>query len=160
MREAAQAAGLDPVAELYNEALRYLQEGHRRLARERLQMLLCMAPDDAEARLMLAQIHVASKRWADALAELDKANEHIVVPKDLYREVRDSLQAERAHRRDRPSVDLDRHSDSHGESRKLRRERDNLLVRVGELGGRGPQVGLGPRWGVSMVAILFVGGSL
>src|SRR5689334_9342416 len=71
LREAAEMAGLDPVAQLYNEALRYAQEGHLRLARERLQVLLCMAPDDGDGRLMLARVHVAGQRWSEALAALD-----------------------------------------------------------------------------------------
>ena len=73
LREAAELAGIDPVAELYNEALRYAQEGHLRLSRERLQMLLCMAPDDGDARLMLARVFVAGQRWSDALSALDEA---------------------------------------------------------------------------------------
>ena len=73
LREAAEMSGLDPVSELYNEALRYASEGHLRLARERLQMLLCMKPDDGESRLMLAKIFVAGQRWQDAIAALDEA---------------------------------------------------------------------------------------
>lgn len=97
LREAAELAGLDPVAELYNEALRYAQEGHLRLARERLQMLLCMAPDDGEARLMLARVFVAGQRWSDALGALDEAtNCGVDVPMSLRRAVEDHLRAERA----------------------------------------------------------------
>lgn len=73
LREAAESCGLDPLPQLYNEALRYATEGHLRLARERLQMLLCMAPDDGEARLLLAKVHVAGQRWPDALSALDEA---------------------------------------------------------------------------------------
>lgn len=73
LREAAELGGLDPLPQLYNEALRYATEGHLRLARERLQMLLCMAPDDGEARMLLAKVYVAGQRWQDALAALDEA---------------------------------------------------------------------------------------
>jgi nucleoid-associated protein YgaU len=96
LREAAEAQGIDPVAELYNEALRYAQEGHLRLARERLQMLLCMAPDDGQARLLLAQVHVAGQRWSDALSALDEAAEcGIEVPLSLRRAVEDHIHAEK-----------------------------------------------------------------
>jgi nucleoid-associated protein YgaU len=73
LREAAEQCGLDPLPQLYNEALAYATEGHLRLARERLSMLLCMAPDDGEARLLMAKVCVAGQRWADALAALDEA---------------------------------------------------------------------------------------
>lgn len=97
LREAAEMAGLDPVAELYNEALRYATEGHLRLARERLQMLLCMKPDDGEARLMLARVHVAGQRWQDAMAALDEAQScGQAVPVPLRRAVEDHLRAEEA----------------------------------------------------------------
>jgi nucleoid-associated protein YgaU len=96
LREAAEAQGIDPVAELYNEALRYAQEGHLRLARERLQMLLCMAPDDGQARLLLAQVHVAGQRWSEALSALDEAAEcGIEVPLSLRRAVEDHIHAEK-----------------------------------------------------------------
>lgn len=97
LREAAEAAGLDPLAELYNEALRYASEGHLRLARERLQMLLCMAPDDGEARLVLAKVHVAGQRWQEALAALDEAQScGVTVPPTLRRAVEEHLRAEEA----------------------------------------------------------------
>ncbi|MEZ4321290.1 MAG: BON domain-containing protein [Myxococcota bacterium] len=73
LREAAESFGLDPLPQLYNEALGYATDGHLRLARERLHMLLCMAPDDGEARLLLAKVYVAGQRWTDALAALDEA---------------------------------------------------------------------------------------
>lgn len=96
LREAAELQGIDPVAELYNESLRYAQEGHLRLARERLQMLLCMAPDDGQARLLLAQVHVAGQRWTDALAALDEAADcGIEVPLSLRRAVEDHIHAEK-----------------------------------------------------------------
>lgn len=73
LREAAETYGLDPLPQLYNEALGYATDGHLRLARERLHMLLCMAPDDGEARLLLAKVYVAGQRWQDALGALDEA---------------------------------------------------------------------------------------
>ena len=73
LRQTAEGAGLDPVAELYNEALRYASEGHLRMARERLHVLLGVSADDGEARLLLARVYVAGQRWADALSALDEA---------------------------------------------------------------------------------------
>ncbi len=84
LREAAEQSGLDPLPQLYNEALGYATDGHLRLARERLAMLLCMAPDDGEARLLLAKVHVAGQRWKDALSALDEAeNCGLRVPMEL-----------------------------------------------------------------------------
>ncbi|MCA9566623.1 MAG: BON domain-containing protein [Myxococcales bacterium] len=97
LREAAELSGLDPLPQLYNESLRYATEGHLRLARERLQMLLCMAPDDGEARLLLAKVYVAGQRWQDALAALDEAEAcGSRVPVDLREMVELQLQATHA----------------------------------------------------------------
>lgn len=138
LREAAEAAGLDPLAELYNEALRYASEGHLRLARERLQMLLCMAPDDGEARLVLAKVHVAGQRWQDALAALDEAQScGVHVPPSLRRAVEEHLRAEEAsadeHRaalraREQGEIKALRH-----ETRRLRSENAQLVARAGSL---------------------------
>lgn len=58
---------------LYNDALQHATENNFKLAWERLQMLLCMAPDDGEARLLLARVFAAAQRWRDALTALDEA---------------------------------------------------------------------------------------
>ena len=73
IREASEMHGIDPVAELFNEALAYASEGHLRLARERLQMLLCMAPDDSQGRILLARVHGAGGQWRDAASSLEAA---------------------------------------------------------------------------------------
>lgn len=97
LREAAEQAGLDPLPQLYNEALRYATEGHLRLARERLQMLLCMAPDDGDARLLLAKVQVAGQRWQDALSALDEAEScGARPPMELREMVEHQLQATHA----------------------------------------------------------------
>jgi nucleoid-associated protein YgaU len=138
LREAAEANGLDPISELYNEALRYANEGHLRLARERLLMLLCMAPDDGEARLLLARVHVAGQRWSEALASLDEAvGCGQVVPVSLRRTVEDHLRAEAA------SVDEEKtavRAREQGETkalrqeaRRLRSENATLLTRTTDL---------------------------
>lgn len=164
LREAAEAAGLDPLAELYNEALRYAAEGHLRLARERLQMLLCMAPDDGEARLVLAKVHVAGQRWQDALAALDEAQScGVPVPPSLRRAVEEHLRAEEAsaeeHRaalraREQGEIKALRH-----ETRRLRSENAQLAARAGAL----EQEVRKWAWttvAVATVSIVFIAGNL
>ena len=54
------------------------------MARERLQMLLCMAPDDADARLLLSRIYAGGQRWQEAQKELDEAAKYGAdVPQNL-----------------------------------------------------------------------------
>ena len=124
LREAAEQSGIDPVAELYNEALRYANEGHLRLARERLQMLLCMSPDDGEARLLLARVHVAGQKWSEALLALDEAAScGMSVPIPLRRTVEDHLRSEQAAQEEEKSAVRAR---EHGEIKALRQEARRL----------------------------------
>ncbi len=164
LREAAEMSGLDPVAELYNEALRYATEGHLRLARERLQMLLCMKPDDGESRLMLAKVFVAGQKWQDAIAALDEAQScGQVVPMTLRRAVEDHLRADQAA--------MDEHRDANrareqGEIKALRQEARRLRSENAQLMGRGAELERETkRWAwttaaVSGVAILFIAANL
>jgi len=164
LREAAEMSGLDPVAELYNEALRYATEGHLRLARERLQMLLCMKPDDGESRLMLAKVFVAGQKWKDAIAALDEAQScGQVVPIPLRRAVEDHLRADQAA--------ADEHRDAtrareQGEIKALRQEARRLRSENAQLIGRGAELERETkRWAwttaaVSGVAILFIAANL
>ncbi len=160
MREAAEMAGLDPCAELYNEALRYATEGHLRLARERLQMMLCMAPDDGEARLMLAKVHVAGQRWQESLAALDEAQAHgQPVPMNLRRAVEDHIRAEEASADEHRSALRAREQ---GEIKALRQEARRLRSENAMLLGRSTELERETRkwaWttaGVSSLAILFI----
>lgn len=164
LREAAEMSGLDPVAQLYNEALRYAQEGHLRLARERLQMLLCMAPDDGDARLMLARVHVAGQRWSEALAALDEAsNCGVDVPASLRRAVEDHLQAEVASQEEQRTASRAREQ---GEVKALRQEARRLRTDNAQIGSRVADLEREVRkwaWataGVSAIACVFVAGSL
>jgi nucleoid-associated protein YgaU len=164
LREAAELSGLDPLNELYNEALRYAQEGHLRLARERLQMLLCMAPDDGQARLMLARVHVAGQRWQDAISALDEAaNVGVSVPPTLRRAVEDHLEAERASAEEHRSALRAREQ---GEVRSLRAEARRLRSENAQLTGRATDLEREVRkwaWatvGVSSLATLFIVASL
>jgi nucleoid-associated protein YgaU len=164
LREAAELAGLEPLASLYNEALRYAQEGHLRLARERLQMLLCMAPDDGEARLMLARVHVAGQRWSDALTSLDEAASYGVdVPLSLRRAVEDHLRSERTAAEESTASGKAR---DQGELKALRLEarklRSDNAQQQGQIVGLEREV---RKWawataGVSALTIVFIVGSL
>ena len=161
LREAAEMSGLDPVAELYNEALRYAAEGHLRLARERLQVLLCMKPDDGESRLMLAKIHVAGQRWQDAIAALDEAAScGQPVPLQLRRAVEDHLAAEAA------AADEEREAlraREQGEIKALRTEARRLRSENAQLVGRLADLEKETkRWawttaGAALLAALFIG---
>ena len=164
LREAAEHAGLDPLNELYNEALRYAQEGHLRLARERLQMLLCMSPDDGQARLMLARVHVAGQRWQEAIAALDEASNYgESVPPSLRRAVEDHLQAERSADEEHRTALRAREQ---GEVRSLRQEARRLRSENAQLTGRAVDLEREVRkwaWstiGVSGLATVFIVGSL
>lgn len=164
LREAAEMSGLDPIAELYNEALRYASEGHLRLGRERLQMLLCMAPDDGEARLLLAKIHVAGQKWQDALAALDEAQAcGMPVPSSLRRAVEDHLRAEEAATDEQRAALRAREQGEvktlRQEARRLRSENAHLVGRCAEL-ERETRKWAWSTAGVSSLAILFIGMSL
>ena len=157
-------AGLDPVAELYNEALRYATEGHLRLARERLQMLLCMKPDDGESRLMLAKVFVAGQKWQDAIAALDEAQScGQVIPMPLRRAVEDHLRSDLAAMDEQMDASRAREQ---GEIKALRQEARRLRSENAQLVGRGAELeNETKRWAwttaaVSGVAILFIGANL
>jgi LysM repeat protein len=164
LREAAELAGLDPVAELFNEALRYAHDGHLRLARERLQMLLCMAPDDGDARLMLARVHVAGQRWSDALAALDEATAcGVDVPMSLRRAVEDHLRAERLMTEEQQKALRVREEGEvkalRQEARRLRSDHAQLTAQIGVL-EREVRKWAWATASVSALACLFIAGSL
>ena len=62
--------GFDAGTRLYDEALAMAREGHLGRARDRLNILLCIDPDDALGHLLLGKIYGAQQRWQEALAEL------------------------------------------------------------------------------------------
>ena len=160
LRTAAETAGLDPCAELYNEALRYATEGHLRLARERLQMLLCMCPDDGESRLLYAKVQVASQKWNEALSALDEAQAcGLHIPVELRRAVEDHLRAEEAAKEEERAALRAREQ---GEIKALRQEARRLRSENAALLGRSSELERETRkwaWttaGVSSMAILFI----
>lgn len=133
IRESAESAGIDPVSELYNESLIYANEGHLRLARERLHVLLAMAPDDAEARLLLAKVLVGGQRWKEALTALDEARDvGARVPPELRQAVEEHLGAEVAPEEEQAN----RSVREQGEIKALRSEARRLRVENAQLVGQ------------------------
>ncbi len=93
IRQAAEGAGLDPTANLYNTARDLAQAGHYGQARAHLQVLLGLAPQDGEARLLLAKVLVAGKQWRQAMAALDEASAcGVRVPEELQEAVRQKVE--------------------------------------------------------------------
>lgn len=164
IREAAQEAGIDPVGGLFDEAVGYAKDHHYRLARERLNMLLCMAPDDGEARLQLAKIHVATQKWREALTALDQAESYgQQVERELRRAIEDNLRSENAAAEEqRSGIAAARRGETsryQQETRELRSE--NAMLRS-KLTSTEKEV---HRWAwatiaVSLVAVLFILGNL
>lgn len=68
-----ESQGVDASSDLYDEAVVLARQGHLGRARDRLRMLLCLDPHDAQAHLLLGKVFGAQKRWSDALKELDAA---------------------------------------------------------------------------------------
>src|SRR5690606_20777515 len=134
LRQAAESTGLDAPAELYNEALRYATHGHLRQARERLGVLLALAPEDGEARLLLAKVHVAGQRWRDALAALDEAAAYgEPVPLALRQAVEENLSADEAFEDEHRAA---RSAREQGEIKALRQEARRLRSENAQLVGR------------------------
>ena len=160
LREAAEAAGLDPLPQLYNEALRYATEGHLRLARERLQMLVCMAPDDGEARLLLAKVFVAGQRWQDALSALDEAqNCGQSVPLELRETIEHHVRTQNLDSDEQRASLLARERGEikalRAEARRLRSETAQMTTTVYEL-EKETRKWAWATAGVSTVAIVFI----
>ena len=160
IRQATENCGLDATSELYNEALRAATEGHLLHARERLQILLGLCPEDGEARLLMAKVFVAGQRWREALGALDAANAcGTIVPTDLRSAVEENLRSEVAGDEERLHTLYAREQ---GELKALRQEARRLRSENAQLLGRNYDLEKeARRWawttaGVSGVAILFV----
>ena len=138
LRQAAEAAGLDAPSELYNEALRLAGEGDHAAALERLNMLLCLDPNDGDAHLLTAKIRVARQDWTSALNSLDQARASgASVPMTLRSAVEEHLRAERAGAEERRTA-LGGRDDGEiqalrQEARRLRSDNARLLGRVHDL---------------------------
>lgn len=83
--------GIDAPASLYNEALNLAREGLLGPASQRLQMLICLDPDDADGHLLLSKVYAAQGKAGDALARLEAAIEAGAVSPAGYREHLEAL---------------------------------------------------------------------
>jgi nucleoid-associated protein YgaU len=89
-------AGIEAAPQLYEEALELARSGLLGAARDRLRMLLCLDPENGDARLLLAKVFVGQQRWADALSQLDAARTlGVQVPSSLQAKVEAGLETER-----------------------------------------------------------------
>jgi LysM repeat protein len=124
LRQNAAQAGIDPIAELYNEALELAHDGHYGAAQGRLHVLLGLAPSDGEAHLLLAKILVAGQQWRRAIGELDEAAQcGATVPETLRNAVVRHLNADDESTEGERQARLVREQ---GEIRKLRAETRSL----------------------------------
>lgn len=118
------AAGIDAPCSLYNEAVELARQGHLGQAVSRLQMLLCLDPDDADGLLLLAKVHAAQGRPQDALGRLDAAVAAGAVAPPGFR---DSLEAAiRAERTREEEHRIKVGNREHGEVKALRAEARQL----------------------------------
>lgn len=164
LREAAFASGLDTAADLYNEALRHAHEGRLDVARDRLAVLLAVTPDDSDARLLLAKVHVASQRWPEALGALDDASRHgMDVPRGLREAVEEHMRADSEQADDTTSALRAREQGEikalRQEARRLRSENAQLLGRCHDL-ERETRKWAWTTTAIAVVGMLFIAGNL
>jgi len=89
-------AGVEPTPLIYEEALELARNGLLGASRDRLRMLLCLDPENGDARLLLAKVFVGQQRWSDALSQLDAARAlGVQVPSSLQAKVESGLETER-----------------------------------------------------------------
>ncbi|MFT4974513.1 MAG: LysM repeat protein [Myxococcota bacterium] len=92
-----EASGIDAPASLYDEALTYARDGKYAAAHERLRMLLCLDPDDADASLLLGRVLASMGRWQESLSYIDAAQTHgAILPPGLREHVEAGLRRELA----------------------------------------------------------------
>jgi len=119
-----QAAGIDAPSSLYDEALALARDGHLGQAVSRLQMLLCLDPEDGDALMLLSRIHAAQGRASEALAKLDAAVAAGVVAPPGFRDMLETqIQADRTGEEEHRSRILAREQ---GELKGLRQEARQL----------------------------------
>lgn len=131
-------SGLDAPAGLYDEALNLAQDGHLSPAVERLRMLLCLDPSDAEASLLLGKILATRGQHQEALTALDAAVTHgAVLTPGLRDRVEAGLRKQVAEAEDHRNRVVARERGEvqalRGEAKKLRSENAVLELEVEEL---------------------------
>lgn len=135
---ALRESGIDAPSGLFDEALNLAQEGHLSPAAERLRMLLCLDPTDADAALLLGKILASRGQYQEALANLDLAATHgAVLPAGLRDRVEAGLRKQISEAEDhRNRVAARERGEVHtlrAEAKKLRSENAVLELEVDEL---------------------------
>ena len=131
------AAGIDAPCSLYNEAIELARQGHLGQAVSRLQMLLGLDPDDADALLLLAKVHAAQGRPQDSLARLDAAvAAGVVAPAGFRDYLETAIRAERSreeeHRARLGAREQGEVKALRNEARQLRSENVRIETELGE----------------------------
>lgn len=131
-------SGVDAPSGLFDEALALAQGGHLSPAAERLRMLLCLDPTDADASLLLGKILASRGQHQESLANLDAAATHgAVLPPGLRERVEVGLRQQIAEAEEhRSRVAARERGEVHtlrAEAKKLRSENAVLELEVDEL---------------------------
>lgn len=131
-------SGIDAPSGLFDEALTLAQDGHLSPAAERLRMLLCLDPTDADAALLLGKILASRGQYQEALANLDLAATHgAVLPAGLRDRVEAGLRKQIGEAEDhRNRLAARERGEVHtlrAEAKKLRSENAVLELEVDEL---------------------------
>lgn len=155
------SAGIDAPNSLYDEALAFARDGHLGQAHARLQMLVCLDPDDAEALLLMAKVHAAQGRPAEALARLDGAvAAGGLAPAGFRDQLEGAIRAERAreeeHRARIAAREQGEIRSLRNETRTLRSETVRLETEVGQARER-ERTWKYAALGVSVVGTLVIG---
>lgn len=135
---ALDACGIDAPTSLYDEALAFAQEGRLAPAAERLRMLLCLDPSDADAALLLGKILAAREQWQESLTWLDSAVANgAVLPPNLREQTEAGLRQQIADAEDYRTRVASRERGEirnlRSEAKRLRSENVSLEIEVDEL---------------------------
>ncbi len=124
--ETLQGTGFDAVPELYDQALGLARDGHLGRARDTLQMLLCLDPDDGPAHLLLGKVYASQRRWDRAASSLDAA---AACGQRLPPGMKDAFEQERAaaNRPAEPRTATRRDSEVHALREEARRLRSDSM---------------------------------
>lgn len=122
--ETLRTHGIDAPSSLYNEALVLARDGLLGPAAQRLQMLVCLDPDDADGHILLAKVYAAQGRAGEALSRLEAAIEAgAVAPVGLREHLEGLIRAERSRDEEHRARVAAREQ---GEIKALRQEARNL----------------------------------
>ena len=134
-------SGIDAPSTLYDEALALARQGRLAPATERLRMVLCLDPTDAEAALLLGKVLAGRGLWQEALAQLDGASANgTVLPPGLRDQVetklRKHIEDAEAHRARIAARERGEIKSLRSEAKRLRSDNASLEQQVDDLGGR------------------------